>query len=154
MRQLIHNISVRVFEKNEDQIDNIYHVFKQLLPVDFEEEKINLDHQKAEGFEEETIHILSMETTKRRNNWLLLRNIFENLKEEDKHKLYEQRKTRVDKQGYFYIRLDKNSLLNQEYKVTEKGDCFHFKIKIAAFPKKRETIMDSVETILEKTGCN
>ncbi|MEF8879881.1 MAG: RNA-binding domain-containing protein [Candidatus Thermoplasmatota archaeon] len=153
MRQLVHNVSIRVFEKDYNNLENIQNIFNRLLPVDFKKEKVDIDHEEAEGFEEKTIHILSMETEKRRHNRLLLRNLFQQMHDKDKSRVFDQRRTRVDDEGNFYIRLDKQSLLDQKYVLTEGGDCFHFRIKIAAYPKNEDTIMDSIETLLSEHGC-
>lgn len=149
MKRLVHNISVRVFEKDNDQLNSTKNLFYKLLPVDFEKEKISVDHEKAEGFNDKTIHILSMDTSKRRNNRVLLDNIFENLSSEDKQKIKLDRKTRLDPEGNFYIRLDKNSLLKNEYKLTDGGDCFHFTVKLAAYPMKKEKILESLDMLLK-----
>jgi RNA binding exosome subunit len=39
-----------------------------------------------------------------------------------------------------------------KYKLTELGDCFHFKIKIAAFPNKRENALKSLEELIGIMG--
>mgnify|MGYP006290832915 CR=1 FL=1 len=149
MKRLVHNISVRVFEKDNDQLNSTKNLFYKLLPVDFEKEKISVEHEKAEGFNDKTIHILSMDTSKRRNNRVLLDNIFENLSSEEKQKIKEDRTTRLDSEGNFYIRLDKNSLLKNEYKLTDGGDCFHFTVKLAAYPMKKEKILESLDMLLK-----
>ncbi|MCK4348480.1 MAG: hypothetical protein KAW47_07675 [Thermoplasmatales archaeon] len=86
--------------------------------------------------------------------WLLIQNIFQNLSRRDVEKICEQRDLRLDDHGYFFIRLDKKLLLDGAYKLTEQGDCFHFKIKMAAFPSTRENAMRSLEELLGKMGCS
>lgn len=154
MKQLLHNIRIRVFEKNPDEIDKIHHVFEKLLPIDFKKEKITVSTEEAEGFDEKTIYILTLKTEKRRHNWLLLETVFKKMSDADKQKIYRQRDSRLDDQGNFFLRLDKPSLLEGEFQLVEHGDCFHFKIKIAAFPSNREKLMNSLETVLEKIGCS
>lgn len=154
MKQLLHNIRVRVFENDHENIGQIHSVFERLLPVDFKKEKITVNIEEAEGFDEKTIYILTLETEKRRHNWLLLENVFKNLSDADKQALYCQRESRLDDQGNFFLRLDKPSLMNGDFHLVEHGDCFHFKIKIAAFPSNREKLMSSLETVLGKLGCS
>jgi len=153
MRPLVHNIEISVFEKDSSNLNSIYDLFNDLLSIDFEKEKIVVHHKKTEGFEQDVIHILSLKTHNHRHSWSLLRNIFQNLNREDVEKIYEQRDSRLDDHGFFFIRLDKRSLLNGVYKLTELGDCFHFKIKIAAFPSKRKNTMKSLEELLDKMRC-
>jgi hypothetical protein len=39
-------------------------------------------------------------------------------------------------------------LLNNEYWITDSGNCFHFKFAIAAFPHKREVAISRIHEIL------
>lgn len=149
MKRLVHNISVRVFEKKHERIKKTKKGFEELLPVDFKKEKIKVNHEKAEGFNQKTIHILSMQTSKRKHNRVLLNNIFNEMNEKDKRRIYQEKETRVDSEGNFYLRLDKESLLDKKYKLTEGGDCFHLTVKLAAYPVKKENILDSLERLLE-----
>ncbi len=150
MKKLVHNISVRVFEKNPSRINTTKNVFTKLLPVNFEKEKIDVNHKKAEGFNEKTIHILSMQTSKNRHNRVLLENIFNNMNEKDRKRVKKDKETRLDSEGNFYIRLDKSSLLNKRYKLTDGGDCFHFTIKLAAYPMKKENILESLNSLINE----
>ena len=40
MKQLLHNITITVFEKDTSKIEGIYKTFNELLPIDFSKEKI------------------------------------------------------------------------------------------------------------------
>mgnify|MGYP006277925925 CR=1 FL=1 len=150
MSKLVHNIIVTVFEKKEKRIQNIFNAFEQLLPIDFQKEKITLTHEKAEGFHQKIIHILTMKTSRKRHNRLLLKTVFEMLSENEKKTIENQLESRIDEDGNFYIRLDKQSLLNNKYKITEKGDCFHFKIKLAAFPASRVGFLESADELIHR----
>lgn len=154
MKRLVHSIETRVFEKDVSCISGIYDSFSELLPIDFNKEKIVIQHKQAEGFGQNIIHIFSMKVHKHRHIWLLIQNIFQNLSRRDVEKICKQRDSRLDDHGYFFIRLDKKLLLNAAYKLTEQGNCFHFKIKLASFPSTRENAMISLEELLEKMGCS
>ncbi len=149
MQQKIHNISIRVFEKNPEKIEQVIKIFNEILPIDFKKEKIKIDQEKTEGLQDEIINILTLNTQKSRHNKLILSNLFKRLNENDLEKLYKQRHTRLDAEGNFYIRLDKKSLLEKKFRIVEHGDCFHFRIKIAAFPKNTENLKKSLEDIFQ-----
>lgn len=149
----VHNITVRVIEKDEKKIPEIIQKLNQLLPLDFKKEKIELNHDTAQGFEDKTLHILTMDTFKNRHNKMLIDNVFEKLPRKSKKLIYNQRNTRLDEEGNFYIRFDKKSLLEDEFELVEHGDCFHFRLKIAAYPSNEETLKKSTEQFLEKKGC-
>ncbi len=149
MEKLVHNIEINVFEKDETHLSLIYESFGQILPLDFKKEKIIIKKNKVESFDKNIIHIISMKIHKKRHNILLLQNIIKNLDRKDLEILYEQRNSRLDDRGNFFIRLDKKLLLKNIYKLTEIGDCFHFKIKIASFPNNIENVMKSLEELLK-----
>ena len=54
---------------------------------------------------------------------------------------------RLDEECNFFIRLDKEKLMNGECWITDSGDCYHIKISVAAFPKKKERAKQVVEQI-------
>jgi len=149
MKKLVHNIKIRVFEKNPKNLNETKKVFNEILPVDFEKEKIDINHEKAEGFNQKTIHILTLQTSKRRHNHMLLNNIFNKMDQKDKERVKKERKTRLDNEGNFYFRLDKKSLLNKKYEIIEGGNCFHFTIKLAAYPMKKENILKSLDQLMK-----
>lgn len=154
MKKLVHNIQIRVFEKNPKRIDITKSGLNELLPVDFKKEKISIDHEKAEGFNEKTINIISIKTSKKRHNRMLLNNIFNKMDEKDKKRMYNERKTRIDTEGNFYIRLDKESLLNKKYRLTEGGNCYHLTIKLAAYPVNKKNILNSLDKLFRDKGVN
>lgn len=149
MKKVVHNIKIRTFEKNPKKLNETKKIFNEILPVDFEKEKIDISHEKAEGFNQKTIHILTLQTSKRRHNHMLLNNIFNNMDQEGKKRVKKERKTRVDNEGNFYLRLDKKSLLNKKYEITEGGNCFHFTIKLAAYPMNKENILKSLDQLMK-----
>ncbi len=149
----VHHIIVSVFEKNPRNLDLIYERLHDLLPVDFEKEKIEIKHEEVEGLTGDIIHILKLETHKSRHNRLVLSNIFNNLSMEEKKLIMEQRASRLNNEGYFFIRLDKPSLMEKRYVLTDSGNCFHFKIKLAAYPANPKQFMITLEKLLNDVGC-
>ena len=46
------------------------------------------------------------------------------------------------------MRFDKDELIkNNNLVLTDKGNCFHVKISIAAFPKKRKIALENIHNI-------
>lgn len=140
-------INISVFEKNPEEVEQIKSGFEKILPLDFQKEKIRYTHEKADGFNQKVIHIFTLKL--RRNNHIkkLLNTVFNELSNIDKKKLMDQKESRLDEEGYFYFRLDKNMLLNDTFILTEKGNCFHFKIKLASFPASRTGFLKSLDTL-------
>jgi len=93
--------------------------------------EINVEFDKMRGISRqkinEIIHELSNRINKQLNN---------------------QIESRLNDEGYFFIRLNKQLLLDNTYVLTDKGNCFHIKIKIAGYPAKRSTFLESIKILL------
>ncbi|RLF38460.1 MAG: hypothetical protein DRN12_08360, partial [Thermoplasmata archaeon] len=137
-----------------DNLDIIYDILHYLLPVDFDKEKIDLSHEEVDGLTGDKIHIIKLKTTKNKHNNLLLSNVFNNLSMEDKKLIMEQRESRLNSEGYFFLRLDKDNLFRKKFVLTDGGNCFHFKIKLAAYPATQEQFMNVLERLFIEMGCS
>ena len=49
----------------------------------------------------------------------------------------------------YFIRLDKDELLQGNYEITDSGRCFHIKLHIAAFPSRRLEALKVIEKLLK-----
>ena len=148
--KLANLIKLSVFSK-ESENDNeevIKEKLLSLIPFDLEKEKLKLEQDSAEGLEGKRIRIFSIKLQKQRHTNQFLENLKEKLTKEQKELLLRQIETRLENELNFFIRLDKNKLINNsEFFITEKGNCFHIKISIAAFPAKREKALEVVKQI-------
>lgn len=143
-----HFIEMRVFCKEEDNQEIIEKKIHELFPFDFEKEKLIIKSKKCEGFEDKIIKILTVSIKKEKHTKLFLKNLIDKISDEQKKLLEKQLESRLDETLHFYIRLDKEKLLNNEYWITDYGNCFHITISIAAYPHKRETAVAMVKNIL------
>ena len=109
MAKEVHNITVTVFEKNEEKIQDHKDVFHFLLPVDFEKQKVDISIESVEGLNQKSIYIIRLKTRKNSHNRLLLDNVFSQLSEMDKKQISNQYLTRLNLEGYFI------SSTNSEY---------------------------------------
>jgi len=145
--KLANNIKIRVFCKGDEDKNLIVEKLKLLLPFDLEKEKIKLEERKAEGFDEKKIYVIRAFLTKDRHINAFIENLVDRLGEEKKT-LLEQFESRLDDDLNFFIRLDKDMLLKNKFVVTDSGNCYHIKINIAAFPKKREKVIEVLNKLL------
>ena len=144
-----HNIELRVFCKEGEDEELIKNKLKELIPLDFNKEKINIREQTALGLEDKKIKKLTIFVDKEKQTSKVLLNLMGNLNEEQKELILNQLESRVDRNLHFYLRLDKDKLLNNEYWITDSGNCFHFSIAVAAYPHKREVARKIIEKVLK-----
>ena len=128
-------------------IASVNEAFRRLLPLDFDKEKMRVAEENAESFEGRKIKILTLEVSKEAHTNLFIKTLKDLIGADQCQTLLEQRWSRLDDELYFYIRLEKDALLENKYILTDGGDCFHIRMHIAAFPKDREKALKVVEEI-------
>jgi len=144
-----HNVIVTVFAKETENSEEVLKGLKLLFPFDLLKEKINVKQETATGINENKIIIYTVKFTKTRHITEFLQNLIKQLGPAQIKTLMEQKESRLDQDRIFYIRLDKKELINQKYKLTDKGDCYHIKMHIAAYPAKREPALEIIEKIFK-----
>ncbi|MBN2459225.1 hypothetical protein JXB28_02980 [Candidatus Woesearchaeota archaeon] len=159
--KLAHNVKVNVFikttdksvesvsqdlQKPEEDEKLIREKFLGLFPFNLEDEKIPVVRSTATGFNKREIVILEVVLEKERLTNAFLKSLNEKLDPAQRLMLIRQ-ENRLDEKLDFFIRLDKKSLMNNQLNITDCGECFHIKISIAAFPRKREVALEVVKKI-------
>ncbi|MBN2142288.1 hypothetical protein JW711_03070 [Candidatus Woesearchaeota archaeon] len=143
--KLVHNISLSVFVKFGEDEERIRKALLSLVPLDLEKEKLKVERQVTHGFEHKII-VLGMSVSKERHARAVLEFLLGKLTKDQKRLILIQ-ENRLDDECFFYLRFDKNALLGDVgaggggegcLELTDSGDCFHVKMSIAAYPKKRE----------------
>ncbi|MCM2325423.1 MAG: hypothetical protein NDI94_03085 [Candidatus Woesearchaeota archaeon] len=129
-----HFVEMRVFSKEEDDETAIRNKITCLFPF----EKLEIDSKTALGFEDKKIKILTVHIKKNNQINKFLSAIFEKIGTDQKNTLISQIESRLDNNLHFFIRLDKDALLEDKYLITDSGNCFHFRISIASYPHDRE----------------
>ena len=80
---------------------------------------------------------------------MFLKVLNEKLSKEQKDMLVMQVDSRLDDELHFFIRLDKEKLMDDEYFITDSGNCFHVRMSIAAYPAKKEIGKKIVQNIFK-----
>ena len=147
--KLIHRVYIHVFIKEGENAEKIEETLKSLIPIGLEKEKITINRQSAAGLEDKKIIIEEIILEKQRHINKFLNHLLTNLTNKQKELLLMQAESRLDDELHFFIRLDKDKLLNNEFEITDSGNCFHIKLSIAAFPAKREVGLEIINTIFQ-----
>jgi hypothetical protein len=145
---LAHNICISVFSKPEDDEEKVKSNLISLFPFSLKDEKIQLKSKKCLGFNDREINVFEVFLEKEKHARKFLENLNKKLLEDQKEILIKQVQSRLDDDFYFFIRIDKEKLINEKrFWITDKGNCYHIKIKIAAFPNKREIAIKNIKKI-------
>src|SRR3989344_684677 len=137
-----HLIKLTAFSYEHENFEIILESFLRFFPFNLEENKVSVEKKSASGFNEKKIEILEVKLIKQNLINQFLGYLLDNLEENQKKMLLQQIESRLDQNLDFFLRFDKNTWINEKkLALTDSGKCFHIRISIAAFPKKRETAL-------------
>jgi len=148
--KIANSIKISVFIKEEDNENKIKESLLKLLPFDLEKEKIELQQNTATGFNENKIKIFEILLTKDKHINIFLENLINKLSKETKILILKQSESRTDEECGFFLRFSKDKLVKEnELWLADQGNCFHIKVSIAAFPKKKEKALEIIRNLFK-----
>ena len=137
---MIHNIKFRAFVYENESVGEISEAILNILP------EAEIEAEEAEGMLDDKIIILSGIVSKKRFTKTFFNALLESV---DLNKLNDDLERKIDEKGNWFLRFDKNDALDEKLTVLDSGDSIHLKIKIAAYPAKKQIAVDKVrEAIL------
>ncbi|WP_405281902.1 RNA-binding protein [Methanobrevibacter sp.] len=137
---MIHNIKFRAFVYENESIDEITQSILNILP------EAEIEAEEAEGLLEDKIIILSGVVSKKRYTKTFFKKLLDSV---DLEKLNDDLELKIDEKGNWFLRFDKDDALDEKWTILDKGDAIHLKVKIAAFPAKKQIAVDKVREAIE-----
>lgn len=145
-----HLIKLTVFSYEHESSENILNAFLKFFPFNLEENKIVVRKSGAAGFNESKIIVFEVTLAKDALINQFLDNLISRLEKDQKTVILDQVESRLDKDLNFFIRFDKDNWIDKEKLIiTDSGKCFHLKISVAAFPKKREIALNAIKELFK-----
>lgn len=150
-----HIIKITAFSYEYENSEAITDALLRLLPFKIEDNKTALKRSTATGFNQKKMEVLEIALTKTNLINQFLRNFVGNLDRGQRQLILNQSESRLDKNIDFFLRFDKEQWLNdKKLAFTDSGKCFHIKISIAAFPKKREVALSIIRDLFSQDGLH
>lgn len=144
MIYMIHNIKYRMFVyENEDEQElrtALNNIFPDVIP----------EVEEAEGLLEDEIIILSGVIDKKRYLKDFLNNLFEELGTDEIIKLYDDIDKKMDDQCNLFLRLSKEDAIDEDWHIIDNGDSIHLKIKVEAYPAKKEIAVKNMKEFIKE----
>lgn len=139
---MIHNIKFRAFVYENESVDEISQAILNILS------EAEIEAEEAEGILEDKIIILSGTVSKKRYTKTFFNTLLEWT---DLNKLNDDLERKMDEKGNWFLRFDKNDAFDEKWTILDSGDSIHLKVKIAAYPAKKEIAVSKVrEAILNE----
>lgn len=154
MMRAVHTITISVFCKEHEDEHEIKEGLFFLLGMDeaaLKKEGCALARVRAKGFEEKGILILSVTLDKVRHVNRFLARLCALLSPAQRRIIITEAKSRLDGDLFFYLRFDKPTLISdRKLRLIDGGNCYHVRMSIAAFPKKRDVALDVVKSLFSE----
>jgi RNA binding exosome subunit len=99
-----------------------------------------------EGYFKNPVLILHDKIGKKRETKEFIK-ILQNLDSSTKKRVLNELNNKMDEKGNLFLRFDKQRAYLGDLKIIEHGDAVHVKIKIAAYPAKKEKAMELAREI-------
>ncbi|MCQ2971841.1 MAG: RNA-binding protein [archaeon] len=133
---MIHNIRFREFVYKDENQEELTQAILNIFP------NAEVEVEEAEGMMEDKILILTGLIKKKRHT----RDVMKRLLSSDQvSKLEEDLDRKMDEKGNLFLRLSKKAAIDDELKIVDSGDSIHLKVKIAAFPAKKDVAMKLIQ---------
>ncbi|ADC47211.1 exosome subunit [Methanobrevibacter ruminantium M1] len=145
---MIHNIRYRVFIYENEDKDKVLEALLNILPT------AEPEAEEAEGLLEEKMLILTGAISKKRETKEFLNTLIESIGEDQLIKLYNDLDRKMDEKGNLFLRLSKEKALDEEWEILDGGDSIHLKIKIAAYPAKKEVALKKIKEVFPEDIIN
>ena len=132
---MIHNIKFRAFVYEDESVEEISQAILNILP------EAEIEAEEAEGMLEDKIIILSGVVSKKRYTKAFFNTLLEFT---DLDKLNSDLERKMDEKGNWFLRFDKSDALDEKWTILDSGDSVHMKIKIAAYPARKDIAVEKV----------
>jgi RNA-binding protein len=139
---MIHNLSYRAFVYGTENEEKVREAIFTLLP------NAPIEKELTEGYHKNQVIILQGKITKKREIKGFLEKL-NSLKPSAKKRILRELEDRIDERGNLFLRFDKQRAFLEELKTVDHGDAIHMKIKIAAYPARKEEAIKVARQIFE-----
>jgi len=140
---MIHNLSYRAFVYGTENEEKVREAICTLLPTALPEKEV------TEGYYKNQVIILQGKITKKREIKDFLEKLYL-LKPSAKKRILRELENRMDERGNLFLRFDKQRAYLGDLKLVEHGDALHIKLKIAAYPARKEEALKVARQIFEE----
>lgn len=138
---MIHNISYRVFVYGTENEEKVREAIKTLFPNSLPEKDI------TQGYYGNNVLILHEKIDKK----IYIKDFikkFQTLDVDVKNQIIKDLNKKIDNKGNLFLRFGKQEAYLGNLVVVEHGDSIHLKIKIAAYPAKKDKAIKIVKEML------
>jgi RNA binding exosome subunit len=145
-----HHVRITTFIQATEDEDKVLDAIATFIPEDIDDDDVYFDVNETKGYFGNPIKVVNTEIKRSRAVRAFLKNLKELLTDEDKRYILEHLDEKVDEEGTLYLRFNKQKAYLGEVELDEGADVVQVRIKVKAFPMKKETVAKDVKEWLEE----
>ncbi len=145
-----HHVRLTTFIHATEDEDKVLEAIGTLIPEEVDEEDVIFDIAETSGYFGNPIKVVNVEIKRSKAVRAFLSELRELLSEGDRRYLLENLDEKIDEEGTLYIRFSKQKAYLGELEIDEGEDVIQVRIKVKAFPMRKEAVIKAVKEWLEE----
>ncbi len=145
-----HHIRLNTFVHATEDEDKVLEAIKTFIPDGIDDEDILFRVDETTGFFGNPIKVINVEIKRSKAVKMFLKHFKEILDENAKEYILKNLDEKVDEEGTLYVRFNKQKAYLGNVEIDEGADVIQLKIKVKAFPMRKETVVKAVREWLSE----
>lgn len=145
-----HHIRISTFIHGTENEDKVLEALGTFIPEEIPDDEVDFEILETEGYFGNPIKVVNLEIKRSRYVKAFLKHFKLLLDEESKEYLLEHLDEKIDEEGVFYVRFNKQRAYLGEAEIDEGEDVIQVRIKVKAFPMKKDKVVKAVEEWLKE----
>ena len=145
-----HHVRLNTFIHATEDEDKVLEAIGTFIPEEIDEDDVTFDVEETTGFFGNPIKVVNVEIKRSKAVRTFLNHLKELLNDDAKRYILENLDEKIDEDGTLYIRFNKQKAYLGEVELDEGADVVQVKIKVKAFPMRKETVLKAVREWLSE----
>jgi len=145
-----HHVRLTTFIHATEDEDKVLEAIGTFIPEDINDDDVLFDIAETQGFFGNPIKVVNVEIKRSKAVRRFLDHFKKLLSERDKAYLLDHLDEKIDEEGTLYVRFNKQKAYLGEAEIDEGDDVIQVRIKVKAFPMKKESVMKAVREWLSE----
>ena len=145
-----HHVRLTTFIHATEDEDKVLEAIGTFIPEEIDDEDVHFDVEETTGFFGNPIKVVNVEIKRSKAVRAFLKHFRELLDENARRYILENLDEKVDDEGTLYVRFNKQKAYLGDVEVDEGADVIQVRIKVKAFPMRKEAVVKAVREWLEE----
>ncbi|WP_297421636.1 RNA-binding protein [Thermococcus sp.] len=145
-----HYVRLTTFIQATEDEDKVLEAIATFIPEEIDDEDTIFNIDETRGFFGNPIKVVNVEIKRSKAVRQFINYFKELLSEEDRNYLLKHLDEKVDEEGTFYVRFNKQKAHLGDVEIDEGPDVIQVRIKVKAFPMRKEAVVKAVKEWLEE----